>query len=140
MSPLPKLLASDGSAHVLADFSDWKKCVNANYACLLGDDAMLFHGTLTTTTRLAPTVDWSLATAKWHLRRALKQVAKLDFKEVRVMTDTFLGNLFWTYSAIGAFAYGRHQLTVEAWEAGAYLCEGLAIGEIDKQKTSGFLA
>ena len=91
------------------------------------------------TTRLAPTPNWGLGTAKWHLRRSLKNVTRLGFEAIQTLAAEFLNPPSQAYRAVRAFQCNPSQLTVEPLELGVHLCSGVAIGEFDKQKTSGFI-
>ena len=124
---------------MLADFNDWKQCVNERIELLSGD-VDVFHSALTTTTRVGPAEDWAMATAKWHLRRSLQKTCKIQTGYRGEIEQKMMSKIFEAYNDSAYFWKGSGKLCVLDLDVGADLCEGMAVGEIDKEKTNGFIA
>ena len=134
-----KLEAPDGTFHVLTDFVEWKDQLNEAIALSGGPEAGRFYGSLTSTTRLAPTIDWCMATAKHNLRRSLRGSVKVPLASRRTVEDALLSKAFSAFCDSAVLDGQDGRLSVADLDLGAHLCAAMVCGEIDKEKTSGFI-
>ena len=81
-----------------------------------------------------------MSTAKWHVRRSVLKGIVLPADRRRGFEQSLLRDLDDAYTQREAYSTRWNQVSVEDFECVKHLAHPLAVGEVDKEKTSGFLA
>ena len=132
---LPKLPSTDGTAHVLATFEDWKSY--ANYQ--LVDDQPIWYPALSAHTRVFPSLDWAAASMKHHLARGLPRTLKGDVHISKVLLQGMLRQYLLILLCGCIFLGTQDYFTVEHLAQGWQLLTLLAVGPVDKLRGDAFL-